>query len=312
MCWGDNVDGDLGYGTTSPLGDDEAPSSAGPVALASTAKLIVAGAAHTCAVESQGEAVRCWGRGADGRLGLGAVNNVGDTELPTAALTVAGLGLSRQLAAGGAHTCAIDSGGAVRCWGRNDHGQLGLGNTVPIGDDESPGTAVPLAMPATQVVTGDAHTCALLSDQTVRCWGAGADGRLGYGSTADVGDDGSLAVQGAVDVGGAVRQLAAGAVHTCALLTTGAVRCWGAAARGQLGYANVQAIGDGEPPRAAGDVPLPGSAIAITAGGDHTCALLADATVRCWGANESGQLGTGDTEDRGDDEPLAALPPVGL
>src|SRR6185295_19801259 len=113
---------------------------------------------------------------------------------------------------------------------------------------------------------------------------------LGYANTTRIGDNEPPSAAGDLELGGAAVQLAAGARHTCALLDTGAVRCWGSAAQGRLGYANTTDIGDTEVPSAAGDVPLGGRVTQITAGDTHTCALI-DGHVRCWGEGSLGRLG---------------------
>ena len=129
---------------------------------------------------------------------------------------------------------------------------------------------------------------------------------LGYGNTEDIGDDETPASAGDVNLGGLAVEIAAGGEHTCALLTTGAVRCWGHGARGALGYGNIEDIGDDETPASAGDVYIGGTAVHITAGAGHSCALLATGAVRCWGAGLTGCLGYGNTEDIGDDETPAS------
>jgi alpha-tubulin suppressor-like RCC1 family protein len=106
-----------------------------------------------------------------------------------------------------------------------------------------------------QVSAGFSHTCAVLDGGTVRCWGQGNYGSLGYGNTNHVGDDESPASAGDVDVGGVVVQVAAGLGQTCALLEDGAIRCWGYGSDGALGYGNTNSIGDDETPASAGDVP---------------------------------------------------------
>jgi Regulator of chromosome condensation (RCC1) repeat len=107
---------------------------------------------------------------------------------------------------------------------------------------------------AEQITTGVAHVCALLSEGRVRCWGRGADGALGYGNGLDIGDDETPDSAGDVPVGGRVVQIAAGGFHTCALLDTGKVRCWGDSQYGQLGYSSIQRVGDTETPAQVGDV----------------------------------------------------------
>jgi alpha-tubulin suppressor-like RCC1 family protein len=136
-----------------------------------------------------------------------------------------------------------------------------------------------------------------LTSGEVRCWGTGTFNRLGYGNTNTIGDDETPASAGSVDVGGAVVQLAAGQTHTCALLVTGAVRCWGYGPYGQLGYPNTtEVLGV---PASAGDVDVGGPVSQIVAGYNHTCALLQSGDVRCWGSGYGGKLGYGNTEHIG-------------
>src|SRR5207244_379546 len=128
---------------------------------------------------------------------------------------------------------------------------------------------------------GRSHTCALLEGGTVRCWGEGLSGSLGYGNVNNIGDDESPASAGDVDVGGTVVQISVGAAHTCALLEGGTVRCWGANL--QLGYGNMNIVGDDETPASVGDVDVGGPAVQLAAGGFHTCVVLDGGAVRCWG-----------------------------
>ena len=163
-----------------------------------------------------------------------------------------------QITASDKHTCALLNTGNVRCWGSNGTGQLGYGNILTIGDDESPASAgdVNVGGSVLQIAAGFEHTCALLNTGNVRCWGNGGGGRLGYSNNLTIGDDENPASAGDVNVGGSVLQIAAGNLHTCALLNTGNVRCWGSPSNGQLGYGNTNNIGDDESPAGAGDIPV--------------------------------------------------------
>jgi alpha-tubulin suppressor-like RCC1 family protein len=302
-CWGDGGDGQLGYGNTNPIGDTETPASAGDVKVGGVVVRVVAGKYHSCALLANDE-VSCWGKGG-AQLGYPNVTgNIGDDELPSSVGYVNVGGAVVGLAAGGDHTCALLDTGKVRCWGRSDSGQLGYANTDQIGDDETPASAgdVDVGGTVVQIAAGDDHTCALLALGTVRCWGQAASGRLGYGNTNIIGDNESPASAGDVDVGGAVVQIAAGGYHTCALLDTGKVRCWGLGVSGELGYGNTKNIGDDEAPSAAADVNVGGVVIQIATGFDHTCALLATGEVRCWGEAQYGELGYGNATDIGDNE----------
>ena len=237
-----------------------------------------------------------------------------------------GSAAARQIDAGREHTCAILPGGAVRCWGFGSAGRLGYGNTNTIGDNETPGSAGPVKLgtdrTATAISAGDFHTCALLDDATVRCWGFGGNGRLGYNAQDNVGDDETPDSRGPVDLGTGrtAKAITAGGAHTCALLDNDTVRCWGYAFSGQLGYALLDDnnprrpidIGDNESPGSVGPVALGTgrTAVAISAGDLHTCAVLDNGDVRCWGSGASGRLGYGDQTNIGDDETPDLAGPV--
>ncbi|NVB39984.1 hypothetical protein G6O69_19220 [Pseudenhygromyxa sp. WMMC2535] len=275
--------------------------------LCTLAAHVATGNNHTCAVLSGG-AVRCWGHGFDGALGYGNTTTIGDDETPAEVGDVALGGLAIDVSAGGFHSCARLDDGGLRCWGSADYGQLGYGNTLAIGEGLTPDWAgdVPVGGPVIDITAGSTHTCALLEGGSVRCWGRSLSGQLGYANTLSVGDDETPEEIGDVDVGGVVTQIAAGTTHTCALLEGGGVRCWGSASQGKLGYANSQSIGDDETPAEAGDVQLGGAAVQVVAGGNHTCALLEGGAVRCWGRGGFGATGYGDGENIGDDETPAS------
>lgn len=316
-CWGNGGGGRLGYDNTSNVSDGSGLSIqvAGdvPLGFAAKAVAITAGHDHTCALLTTG-AVRCWGQGPFGQLGHDSTFNIGDGVAGHQSIEAAGdVPLSGNVTAittGDAHTCALMTTGGVRCWGSSADGRLGYGATPNIGDGDPLGIPIetlgdlPLSGKATAITAGYDHTCALMTTGGVRCWGAGHDGQLGYGNTANIGDGTGVLIQDLGDVllGGKATAISAGGNHTCALLTTGAVRCWGEGAYGELGYGGLQNVGDGTGPsiEAAGDVRLGGKAVAISAGDTHTCALMTTGAVRCWGNGFSGQLGHGNKQNIGD------------
>ncbi len=212
--------------------------------------------------------------------------SVGQTPQFTASGTV----VPTAVAAGGLHTCMRLPDGAVQCWGRNNFGQLGNG------DGSLTSSSVPVAVrgltTATRVVTGDAHTCALLGDGTVQCWGVGDSGQRGDGTFNNI----STVPAAVVGITGAVAVAARG-YHSCALLGDGTVWCWGRNSDGQLGVTPSGSqcpttpgfFCSSTPVRATGIT----SAAAVIAGGYHTCALFGDGTAQCWGRNDDGQLGDG-------------------
>lgn len=236
-----------------------------------------------------------------------------------------------SLSAGEQHTCAILANGRVKCWGRGASGQLGLNTNFDRGDGPNemanslPYVNLGAGRTATALALGLQHTCALLDNGSVKCWGNNAFGQLGQGNTANKGaSPGDMDALAAVNLGTGRTAVAitAGQYHTCALLDTGDVKCWGQNMYGQLGLGDTANRGDG-----AGEM---GNALvhvdvgdllgvdfdveSISAGLHHTCALLTTGSLKCWGRNDSAQLGLEDTANRGDGagEMGNALDPVDL
>ncbi len=316
-CWGRNNMGQLGYGDIIDIGDDELPSRAGDNSLpAGAITSMSTGSQHTCAAYSTGE-VACWGVSSFGQLGYGSYDTIGDDEPVADAGFVDVPGNVVQLAAGERHTCALLDTGAVRCWGYGLDGALGYGNQTWIGDNELPSSVGEVQVPAAEaIVAGDNHTCILTTDGLVWCWGAQLGVGLGYlYGPAPLGDNepppGPVMVVEEM-LGESVTQIVAGSRHTCALVSGGAVRCWGAGSFGRLGYGDTQNVGDDESPYSRGDVDVGGPVAQLTAGHTHTCALLQSGSVRCWGSGLDGRLGYGNTEAIGDDEPPSAAGDVPL
>jgi alpha-tubulin suppressor-like RCC1 family protein len=304
-CWGYNPDGQLGLGNMTAIGDTEHPNAIAAIELGAVPTGIATGASHTCTSSAADGTVRCWGRGTAGRLGYLDTENFGDGsgEVPSARGTVEVGGNVEALFAGGANTCVILNGGAVRCWGYNGHGQLGLAHTDPVGDDETPGSVatISLGASAAQLAVGTEHVCARLVGGALRCWGWGQAGRLGLSSTATIGDGEVPTAVGAVDLGGGVMvaDVAAGGAHTCAVTTDKQLFCWGTPDNGRLGYGDGEIVGDNETPAMQGPVSVGGMVEQVVAGSAHTCARLTGGSVRCWGINDYGQLGQGDTDPIG-------------
>ena len=309
-CWGDGRYGRLGYGSSENVGDDEKPSDVGPVSVGGAVQSISAGRDHTCALMAGGD-VRCWGMNFEGTLGIGVAGStahVGDDELPSD-VPVVDLGFAAtELLAGARHNCVRNAAGELLCWGRGSDGELGVGSTTSIGDDEAPnGTIAPVDLAPIAHWDSEFHTCAVLTTGAVFCFGLNDTSRLGYPGLTAVGDDELPASAGMVDVGAPVAEVAAGLFHTCALLRDGGVRCWGKNTGGQLGNGGNDTFGDDEAPALSPLVDLGAfTPSTIVAGDDHTCALSADGTVICWGLNEDGELGYGHTRNVGDDEAPAS------
>lgn len=315
-CWGRNDLGQLGRGDLLDIGDDETPDGSAFIALGGAAIQTVTNGEQTFALLQDGT-VRGWGLNSGFALGLQHTESIGDDETPEAAAAVTDVQLgmvATELAVGEDFACALLGNSTVRCWGANDFGQLGRGHTAYIGDDEtaSQGGALFLGAPVIGVTAGRHHACALVDSGNVYCWGRGAEGQLGHANTEDIGDDEWPVSAGAVGLGEAAVQVVAGGRHTCARLVGGQVRCWGDGLSGQLGSGYSERLGDDETLDARPPVLLGGSATWLAAGDEHTCAILDTGDMRCWGANELGQLGYGHTEAIGDDEGPTAVEPIEL
>jgi alpha-tubulin suppressor-like RCC1 family protein len=278
VCWGHNVNGELGNGTTA---DASAPMAV--TGLTSGIVAVAAGYHHTCALSSTG-AVQCWGFNGYGNLGNGTTT---DSSSPSA---VSGLGGGVvAIAAGDDHSCAATSGGAVQCWGYNVEGELG--NGTPTG--ASPyGSLVPVAVTGlgsgiAAVAAGASHSCALSTTGAVQCWGYNGEGELGNGTTVSAASP--VAVSG---LASGVASIGAGAGRTCAVTSGGAVQCWG--------YNLDGALGDGSLVNAATPVSAVGASntvSAVASGYEQTCAVTGAGGVQCWGLNSGGELGNGTTVD---------------
>jgi alpha-tubulin suppressor-like RCC1 family protein len=231
------------------------------------------------------------------------------------------LGTSRTavaIAGGSNHTCAILDNASLKCWGLNSTGQLGLGDTADRGDnagemgDNLPAIDLGSGRSVVQVAPSSSpsfsHTCALLDNGSVKCWGYNSSGQLGLGDTVNRGDnagemgDNLPAVN--LGAGRSAVSIAVGSIFSCALLDDGRVKCWGSNTNGYLGAGdtanrgdNADEMGDNLP---AIDLGAGRTAVAIAAGPNHACAILDNASLKCWGFNSSGQLGQGDTNSRGD------------
>ena len=315
-CWGFNGSGQLGLGDTRDRGNAPGDMAALPaVPLAGRAIAVTGGAFHTCAL-LEGGTVQCWGSNGGGQLGFAdrgdrADRGDGPGEMG-AALPTVDLGGKKavEIHAGAIYTCAILEDRSVFCWGANEHGQLGPKDrgVLDLGGKK-----------ATALAAGESHACAIFEDASVKCWGLNEKGQLGVGDLRSRGASASDmgAALPTVDLGGVgATVIAAGATHTCVILATGAVKCWGDSKYGQLGLGDPAGRG-GKPGDMANlpTVDLDGKkATQLAAGAMHTCAFLEDATVKCWGNNLYGQLGIGDKQNRGDNagEMGAALKSVDL
>lgn len=317
-CWGANGFGQLGDATTT-----DRPTAVRVKGLTGV-RGIAAGRGHTCAVLNSGQ-VKCWGLNQFGQLGIGTQV---DSLVPVA---VRGLAKATAISVGRYHSCAVLGSRGLACWGWNPDGQLGdgLGSARP-GWTTTPGRVVTIGN-ATGLSLGGTHSCALLATGQASCWGifepavgfqpdvttpmvvpkiSGALGiSSGFSHTCATIRGGTLSCWGnnlagldgmtvlnPVQVPGlsGVSATARGGFFNCARLQSGKVQCFG--------LNNVHQMGDGSDefthPAPGGPVPGITGAVGLDSGILSSCAVRASGQVRCWGANQSGQLGDGTTEAR--------------
>ena len=279
-CWGSNVYGQLGNNTKT--------NSSVPVqvyGLGKGVKAISSGNFSTCAVTSKG-AVKCWGANNFGQLGDGTTTDSAKPIQPV------GLGKKvKAVGAGGYHACAVTTSGKAKCWGYNGEGE--------VGDNTVVNAAVPVpvyALGKVKAISGGSyHTCALTTKGAVKCWGYNGEGELGNGAT--------ISSRKPVDVSGLgkkVKALSVGDLHSCAVTTSGSIRCWG--------YNGYGSLGDNTVVNASVPVPvyaLGGTGRAVSAGGYHSCAVTTKGKVKCWGFNAYGELG--DTTTTSSSKPVAVV-----
>ncbi len=298
-CWGDNSFGQLGNGSTVPF-----PTPVQVTGI-TNAVGISAGENHTCAVLSDGT-VWCWGLNSSGQLGNGTQNT---SLIP---VKVSGITTAMAVSAGGSsasdgHTCALLADGTVFCWGNNSFGQLGNGtsasDTPPTpGFSDTPIQANLTGATAVSIAAGADHTCAAISDGTVKCWGNNFDGQLGNPYTTSpfslvplTFSTFPIPVFGVSDASG----VTAGSGHSCANLSGGGVQCWGDDLSGQLGNGAFFGSAPVDPINLPNTTWQPVSVINLStvtqvdAGALHTCAHLSNNVIACWGDNGFGQLGIG-------------------
>jgi alpha-tubulin suppressor-like RCC1 family protein len=304
LCWGYNGDGQLGIASTTMVPN--------PTLIPTVVRYrrVVAGFYHTCAYTLASKTV-CWGANSDGRLGGGASGgSTSDPQTVILAPTIDTLHgdtlvtgsaelLAQNIAAGEAHTCAIDLSQHMACWGRNAEGQLGRGDASSF----NPPTGVNSGDLWKEVSVGGLHTCAITLAGAARCWGYNVAGQLGDGTTGNSSTPVNVAGAGSFRTDPLVifhspdpdfplppgPFIAAGYDHSCGITTGGATACWGLNEYGQLGDGTT--ANRSTPATVAG-----GHAFAAVTGGlRHSCALDTGGAAWCWGDNTYGELGDGTT-----------------
>lgn len=282
-CWGSDSDSQSGQGGYGSFAMVTYPNMA---VAGVSASALAAGARHTCAISSG--TVYCWGILMYGVVGPNGGSSW--TRTAPSPVVVPGTTGARAISSSVWHTCAIVTGGAVKCWGSNGDGQLGNASTPSGYENDYPKyRATPVSATgitgATSVSAGGNATCVVVAQGAVRCWGANNAGQLGDGT--GVGSKVPVSVSG---ITGATA-VSVGYDHACALVQPGGVvRCWGGNGSGQLGDGTT--IGTNAPSA----LPVELAASSVSTGSLNSCAVTATGSVSCWGSNRYGQLGVGTTD----------------
>ena len=298
VCWGNGGAGQLGSGNIS---NQNTPTAVN-LGASKTAQAIGLGGQHSCAILNDNTLV-CWGRAHGGRLGDGQSST--DRHSPVS-INLGSNKLAKAIGIGGDHSCAIlddtndnNNDDTLVCWGHVSSGQVGDGQNTT---NRSSPVSVNPGDTVKAVAGGDSHTCAILDDNTLKCWGWNNIGQVGNGNTTDQNSPQS------VNLGNSrtATAVSGGKWHTCAIRDDGSVVCWGHAGNGQLGigsastdtctYSSVDF--DCKKTPTVASLGAGRTATAITTGDNHTCAILDDNSLKCWGRNGDGQLGDGTTVNK--------------
>jgi alpha-tubulin suppressor-like RCC1 family protein len=277
-CWGAPW---LGDGTSN------GSTKAVVVPLPAPAIKVVIGDTVNCA-RLQDDTAWCWGSTFTGMLGPPWVKTTA-----TSPIQIVGLGNQvLDISVGTSHACAVVSSGGVKCWGRNDQGELGNGTTF---DSLKPVDVLGLAGKVIGLSVNGGSSCALLASGSIQCWGQNSSGQLGTGDEGDLHSAG----QTVSSITNAIA-ISAGGVYACALLATGAVKCWGDDGVGELGDNVVwlDASADTVSPVPVNVLTLSSGVSMIASAALESCALLTTGAVKCWGRNHLGGLGDGTTVTR--------------
>lgn len=276
-CWGLNGNGQLGDGTTVNRSTPVTVSG-----LASGVARVESGHVSTCALTTAG-AVKCWGMNTSGQLG--------DGTLVSKSTPVAVLGLSSGVASvsmAQVHSCALTTAGGVKCWGANTNGQLGDATKVT---KSTPVSVSGLTSGVARLGAGMTHSCAVLTTGGLMCWGDNYYGQIGDGT---VGTDRTTPVN-VSGLSTGVATVSGGDRNTCALLTSGGVKCWGDGYYSGLGDGTTSTVKKSTPVDVTG---LASGVVQLTSGSFNSCALTSAGAVKCWGRNQYGQLGDGTQAQR--------------
>ena len=282
-CWGFNEDGQSGDESTNTY---KSPTNAVNFPEGRVAKSIGMGHKHTCAILDNNQ-LACWGADLHGALGNGESTSE-DQYLPVIIQTPADR-TPIKVEGGVSHTCILMDDGGVMCWGRDHAGQLGNGDSSPTTYAPESDVILPEGRVATDFSLGNEHSCAILDNDSVVCWGMNNYGQLGDNSTTNAKSPTFVHMPN----GSKATKISSGSAHTCATIDNGSLYCWGHNKNSRLGIGTSGGVHE---------IPMFVSAnqsiVEISASAEHTCVLSENGSISCWGRNNYGQLGLGHTGER--------------
>ncbi|MDP6856819.1 MAG: hypothetical protein QGH13_04745 [Candidatus Thalassarchaeaceae archaeon] len=281
FCWGQNDNGESGDGTTnvysSPTVSVEFPANR-------TVVNVGMGLHHTCAILDDGS-LMCWGFDNEGRLGNGPEET--SPQYTPVLINIPDDRNAIAVGGGNSNTCVLFDDGGIMCWGRDHVGQNGDGGSASTTHSPGANVALPEGRSAIDLAVGAHHSCAVLDDSSVTCWGWNERGQIGDNSTTNA----HSPVMAKLPDGAKVTDIDAGDYHTCAVLENGSAYCWGWNKWKQVSGSAWEV----HTPQHVNDT---NSLVHVVASEMHTCALAENGTISCWGENGNGQLGIGSTHDK--------------
>ncbi|MDC0851427.1 S8 family serine peptidase, partial [Euryarchaeota archaeon] len=273
QCWGSNSGSKLGTGS------DRSNPTAADLGTGLSAVATAVGYYNSCSILDDGS-VKCWGQNNGGSSGT--TINIGSGRI---AVTIT---------AGFDYACAILDDASLICWGSNGYGQLGDGTTTSASTSSPVTVDIGTGRTAVAVAAGHYHTCAILDNASLYCWGDNAEGKLGDGTTTTS----STPVGVDLGTGRSAVAISAGGYHTCAILDDASIKCWGINNYGNLGDGTTESTCESScTPPVSVDLGTGRTAIAISLGITHSCAILDDNSLKCWGYGRNGELGRGSYSD---------------
>jgi len=275
-CQGLNSNGQLGEGSTTQRATPYKIST-----FEQPLKSISAGPAHTCAINFEGS-LYCWGRGNTGELGIGSTPT-SETQPREVTIEANGLEYNKalQVEVGTSHSCSLFDDLQLYCWGYNNYGQLGINS---VSQQTRPQVvSLPLEQRATDVSLGNGHTCAIVLNGSVYCWGYNAYGQLGDNTTTNS----PIPILTHLPQGRTAIAISSGNDHSCAILDNNSVYCWGYNGNKQLGSSL-------NPSRSLiplfAELPTGSSVVELSMGTSFSCAVLENGSAYCWGYNNYNQV----------------------